>query len=623
MAVPLTTITGKLLTPDGQPVTKGTVSARLSQPGSALDGAVSQRVAETATATVGADGSVSLSLVPNDAITPSGTHYVVTIDAKIGARGRQWVEKWQITGTAPLDIGEVPRLGVVPGIAVTTAAAVSESVVAAAESAQAAASASATAAQSAKVAAETARDAANATGKVYPDTTAGLAAVAEGAYFTVPSFTETESLILYRKVSGAAQEVKRYPSTKVFEEIADRTLAALSGYAYAVVDSSRRLAFGVKNDGSVFMTPDADTAAALRAAVVEAIKASGVLELGLNLTEVVATDRANSNIGGYCYALVDQAKRIAFGVRADGSLYVPHAHSEYPTTGEAESIARDAMGPMIVEGASSFIFTEQDGGGFWQVFSQSKTTGDVVALSEPGTNNYGIALSPDRTQVVFLSESDGVVTPKYVPEGGGTIERALSEKTIACWGDSLTNSIYPATLATIIGRDVVSINQSGGNSTQILARILAQPEYRHRTAVYWMGRNDSWWNSQGIATVKANIAAAVDFLKARNKRYLVLSILNGNFAQDPTTEWSEGLGTAAYESMMSLNADLAALYPGHFLDIRSYLVSQYNQALPQDILDYQHDTVPTSLRVDNIHLTAAGYTLVAQQVANFITSKGW
>jgi hypothetical protein len=147
MAVPLTTITGKLLTPDGQPVTKGTVSARLSQPGSVLDGTDSQRVAETAKAAIGTDGAISLALVPNDAITPSGTHYVVTIDAKIGARGRQWTEKWQITGTAPLDIGEVPRLGVVPGIAVTTAAAVSASVVAAAESARDGAVAAETAAE--------------------------------------------------------------------------------------------------------------------------------------------------------------------------------------------------------------------------------------------------------------------------------------------------------------------------------------------------------------------------------------------------------------------------------------------------------------------------------------------
>jgi hypothetical protein len=50
---------------------------------------------------------------------------------------------------------------------------------------------------------------------MYPDTATALAAVAEGGYFTVPSFTETESLILYRKVSAAAQEISRYPSALI------------------------------------------------------------------------------------------------------------------------------------------------------------------------------------------------------------------------------------------------------------------------------------------------------------------------------------------------------------------------------------------------------------------------
>jgi hypothetical protein len=146
MAVPITTITGKVLTPDGLAVVKGTVSARLSQPGSVLDGTDSQRVAETAKATVGADGSIALSLVPNDALTPSGTFYNVEFKVGVGGKEAKWSEKWQITGTAPLDLGEVPRLGVVPGIAVTTAAAVSESVVASAESARDGAVAAASAA---------------------------------------------------------------------------------------------------------------------------------------------------------------------------------------------------------------------------------------------------------------------------------------------------------------------------------------------------------------------------------------------------------------------------------------------------------------------------------------------
>jgi lysophospholipase L1-like esterase len=103
-------------------------------------------------------------------------------------------------------------------VAITKAAEAAASAVSAASArdgavaAETAAAASATNAVSAKTAAETARDAANATGTVYPDTTTGLAATTEGAYFNVPSSATGEATILYRKVGGAAVEQKRLPS---------------------------------------------------------------------------------------------------------------------------------------------------------------------------------------------------------------------------------------------------------------------------------------------------------------------------------------------------------------------------------------------------------------------------
>src|SRR5690606_24010594 len=51
-------------------------------------------------------------------------------------------------------------------------------------------------------AAETARDAAQASGNIYADTTAGLAATTEGDYFSVPSAEDDEYLILYRHDAG-------------------------------------------------------------------------------------------------------------------------------------------------------------------------------------------------------------------------------------------------------------------------------------------------------------------------------------------------------------------------------------------------------------------------------------
>ncbi|MNZ14602.1 hypothetical protein D3C78_315300 [compost metagenome] len=66
------------------------------------------------------------------------------------------------------------------------------------------------------VRAETAAEAAIATGKVYQDTAAGLAATTSGQYFSVPSAESTEYMILYRNNAGAAQDTgKRYPSSNI------------------------------------------------------------------------------------------------------------------------------------------------------------------------------------------------------------------------------------------------------------------------------------------------------------------------------------------------------------------------------------------------------------------------
>lgn len=81
--------------------------------------------------------------------------------------------------------------------------------------------------------AELARDAAAVNGKVYPTTTAGLAATSgtgeANRYFSVPSADTAEYLVLYRNDNGTAVAQKRYPSSDAVAEISKQ-----AGYAGAV-----------------------------------------------------------------------------------------------------------------------------------------------------------------------------------------------------------------------------------------------------------------------------------------------------------------------------------------------------------------------------------------------------
>ena len=131
---------------------------------------------------------------------------------------------------------------------------------------------------------------------------------------------------------------------------------------------------------------------------------------------------------------------------------------------------------------------------------------------------------------------------------------------------------------------------------------------RDRTAWIWAGRNN--WSDP--AAVKSDIAAMIGHLG--HDRYLVSSILNGNYV-------GEFAGTAGYATLMQLNADLASLYGSRFVGIREALISAADPIA--DAVWIERDTVPASLRSDNIHLNAAGYMIAAQKMHAATAMFGW
>lgn len=112
-AVPTVQITGSVMDPSGIGVVSGQIVCALSQPGSVLDGAVSVRVAARTTLALTAGGALAASavLVPNDAITPSGTAYTCRYLVSLtDGTSTTWVETWQLASTpSPINIGAVPR----------------------------------------------------------------------------------------------------------------------------------------------------------------------------------------------------------------------------------------------------------------------------------------------------------------------------------------------------------------------------------------------------------------------------------------------------------------------------------------------------------------------------------
>ena len=187
-------------------------------------------------------------------------------------------------------------------------------------------------------------------------------------------------------------------------------------------------------------------------------------------------------------------------------------------------------------------------------------------------------------------------------------------RSIATWGDSLARgsgagtetNTFPAVLGAYSGLLVSNGGVGGETSTQIRARQTAASNTWRSPTIIWAGRN----NYDEHSTILADTAAMVANLatQGNTNRYLVLSLLNGSF------ESFEGRGGGGYELITNINAKLAAVYGAHYVDVRSYLVSLYDPALTNDVIDFVNDIPPTSLRSDEIHLNGAGYAAVAKYI---------
>lgn len=117
-AVETTTLSGKVYLAGGVVATSGSVTAELSDEGSTDDSGTTQRVAGRVTGSVGSDGSVTMALVPNDAITPTGTYYDVTFSVRSPVRV-SWSERWSVTTSPdPVEVGDITRLDAATGITV-------------------------------------------------------------------------------------------------------------------------------------------------------------------------------------------------------------------------------------------------------------------------------------------------------------------------------------------------------------------------------------------------------------------------------------------------------------------------------------------------------------------------
>ncbi|RWN33440.1 hypothetical protein [Mesorhizobium sp.] len=221
-----------------------------------------------------------------------------------------------------------------------------------------------------------------------------------------------------------------------------------------------------------------------------------------------------------------------------------------------------------------------------------------------GTAIAGMAASADLPQMLSSpADNTGRTIKASIAGVVGTITRASSG------GPPSTSETYtftpdadPGTVSCPALTPVVVQTQTESASTQII----------------WVGRNDKILNNWSVVDEVQRMA---DQLSTFIKHYVVLSITNGNYE-------NEFSGQSYYNDLVASNAELASAFPDSYLDVRRYLIDDgltdaSITPTSQDLIDIANDTVPASLRSDDVHLTTVGYQLVADHVATFMLGKGW
>ncbi|MFE4229115.1 hypothetical protein ACFRJ8_14645 [Arthrobacter sp. NPDC056886] len=225
---------------------------------------------------------------------------------------------------------------------------------------------------------------------------------------------------------------------------------------------------------------------------------------------------------------------------------------------------------------------------------------------------------------------------------GGSIPASgpvdVTTTAVIGWRATGTVRTIPGTLAGIPGTltrnasdTVFSFTRTtDGSAVTVPAGTVYVPDFAGHagdTAIILLGRNNVSYSIKGAdATIGEHVAKGIDrivnWLTPQIKQVLVVSA---------TTTTSETSGTGGYTNIADINARLAAAYPSRFLNLRSYLVNQaiYDLGITPtsaDLATMAADTLPASIMdggTDNTHWSKATATLVAAQINNYLTTRGW
>lgn len=345
------------------------------------------------------------------------------------------------------------------------------------------------------------------------------------------------------------------------------------------------------------------------------------------------------NVTGWAIPFTDPDGYVAGGIRPDGTaeftkMKLP-ASAALQAANEAAGYTRSSRSRIASIGDSLTAGYFGGVGGITADAYPAKLQALVpvgVTVFNLGVSGYTVDEEAVRIGALPLPLT---VTGGSIPTTGPV---TVATTAVIGWRPSGTARNIPGSLAGVPGTlnrtnsdtSFTFTRTTDGSAVTVAGAPLFVPDYAGHdgdTAIILLGRNDVTYSVKGADAsvadhVAKGIARIVNWLTPSIKQVLIVS---------NTTTTAETSGTAGYATVADINTRLAAAYPSRFLNLRSYLVTRAIIDLgitptTADNAAIAGDTLPPSIMdggTDNTHWSKATAVLVAAQINNYLTTRGW
>ena len=331
---------------------------------------------------------------------------------------------------------------------------------------------------------------------------------------------------------------------------------------------------------------------------------------------------------GFAFGSVDPEGYVSWGIRTDGTVYAHSPSVASPVNPRKQIIAAgDSMvrgGTVAYDGSGHVTWPYEDA---WPAKLQAILDGVTVLNQGYGGRTVDDVRWHTGAMNIWVEFPGGVIPaakgecPVTVRQAVGTTSATVG--TFYGWVQGTNGNLMKRADGTWVF-DKYNATAAIPAPGKVAFERTNTDGFMDSTLIFWNGRNDVSFDIKGaqadvVEHVEASIAAQVSALASHDPQFLVLSVTN---------RVQEVRGSAVYEKVAAINERLRRRWPGHFIDIRTWLVKEaiYEAGLTPTKADLDNmaaDAPPPQIMDQGTHYLKFIAPLIAAKLKTHLEERGY